>query len=273
MGYCWKCGNKIDDDAAYCPKCGSPVAAPTGYQRPPSSHARGPLDSLIIAGVVVIAAVVLIIVALIIVGLIPAIGFGAPVIGSGNVQTQQKDFSDFTAVSVGSGFNVQVTQAATYNVSITTDANLQQYVEVYKTGSTLYIRLKPTMGFTTTSLKAQVSMPDLTNLQLSGGVVGTASSFNVTHDFTADLAGGSRLTMTGQAGNLTAICSGGSNLQLGDFQVTNARVDFTGGSQGTVNVSGKLDAVLSGGSRLSYIGNPTLGIIDKSGGSTISKVS
>jgi hypothetical protein len=58
-----------------------------------------------------------------------------------------------------------------------------------------------------------------------------------------------------------------------DFNVYNAHIDFSGGSQGTINANGRLDATLSGGSHLSYAGNPALGNIDISGGASISKIS
>jgi hypothetical protein len=269
MGYCRKCGTKLEDNMAFCPKCGTPVAVPERYQH--VRHEVPPLGSLAIAAVAVVAAVAVLIVALIAVGLIPIVGISGPIAGSGNVQTQQKALSDFTAVDVGSGFNVKITQASTYSVSITADDNVFQYIEVNKAGSTLTINLKPALGYQATTLKAEISMPDLTEVQFSGGVVGTVSGFNMPHNFNVDLSGGSRLTMSGQAVDLAAQCSGGSNLQLSDLKVTNANVDLSGGSQGTINLNGTLDANLSGGSHLYYVGNPTLGNINISGGSTISK--
>jgi hypothetical protein len=77
--------------------------------------------------------------------------------------------------------------------------------------------------------------------------------------------------MDGEAENLAAECSGGSRLELSEFAVTNANIDFSGGSQGIINLDGVLDVDLSGGSRLFYIGNPTLGDISASDGSTISQ--
>jgi hypothetical protein len=44
-----------------------------------------------------------------------------------------------------------------------------------------------------------------------------------------------------------------------------------GGSTGTINVCGRLDADLSGGSSLVYAGNPALGTIITSGLSTITR--
>jgi hypothetical protein len=268
MGYCRKCGTKLEDDMAYCPKCGTPVAVQERYQR--VRHEEKLLSSVAIVGIVLVC-VAVVAIALVIVGLIPAIGIGAPVIGSGNVQTQQKDLTDFTAVEAGAGFNVQITQGSTYSVSVTTDDNILQYIEVNKAGSTLTIGLRPSLGYQTTTLKAEITMPDLQEAQFSGGVVANAAGFNMTHNFRADLSGGSRLTMAGQAADLTATCSGGANIDLSDFKVTNANVDFSGGSQGTINLDGRLDANLSGGARLFYIGNPTLGTINTSGGATISK--
>ncbi len=65
--------------------------------------------------------------------------------------------------------------------------------------------------------------------------------------------------------------SGASRFNLGGFIVNNADVTLNGASTGTVNLSGRLDANVSGASRLSYIGEPTMGTINTSGASTISK--
>jgi len=53
--------------------------------------------------------------------------------------------------------------------------------------------------------------------------------------------------------------------------VVNADVSLSGGSRATINLDGRLDADLSGGSNLLYIGDPTMGDINTSGGSTVGK--
>ncbi len=65
--------------------------------------------------------------------------------------------------------------------------------------------------------------------------------------------------------------SGGSTLDLENFPVHDASIGFSGGSSGTIRLDGTLDADLSGGSRLFYVGSPTLGDIDTSGGSGLQK--
>ena len=85
------------------------------------------------------------------------------------------------------------------------------------------------------------------------------------------LSGGSGVTIKGEANDLTIDASGGSQLELSSFLVNNANINLSGGSQGTIKLDGTLDANLSGGSHLWYIGNPTKGDINISGGSTIEK--
>jgi hypothetical protein len=267
MGYCWKCGNKTEDDMTYCPKCGSSL-------KEVQHRSYGGEDKVIRAvglGVVgVLVAVAILIVVLFAVGLLPGgqIHFGT--VGSGHATTEQVNISDFTAISASHGFNVVITQGSTYSVKVTTDDNLQQYVDVHKSGSTLYVGLKSGLGISTSQLKVEITMSNLTNLQLSGGSQATAQNLNLSGNLGIDFSGGSRATLSGTAVDLTVSGSGGSNINLQDLQVNNARVDLSGGSQAKVNASGRLDVNLSGGSQLQYRGNPTMGSQDISGGSRIS---
>ena len=53
--------------------------------------------------------------------------------------------------------------------------------------------------------------------------------------------------------------------------VVDANVEMSGGGRATVNPSGRLDVNASGGSHVYYVGNPTLGDIDTSGGSSVER--
>ncbi|MDH4207080.1 MAG: DUF2807 domain-containing protein, partial [Desulfobacteraceae bacterium] len=137
---------------------------------------------------------------------------------------QEEALSDFAIVDAGSGFKVNITQANSYRITITADDNLFEYIQVTKTGSTLTIRLDSGISFQTSTLKAEITMPDLQELQFSGGVNGTVTGFVSSHDFRAELSGGSALKMEGEANNLTATGSGGSSLELSEFAVNNANI-------------------------------------------------
>ena len=77
--------------------------------------------------------------------------------------------------------------------------------------------------------------------------------------------------MEGSANDIVVDASGANRVKLAAFPVSNADVSLGGASSGTVNLDGRLDADLSGASKLSYIGEPTMGTINTSGASTLSK--
>lgn len=216
------------------------------------------------------------------------------VVGSGNVETRTESDTDFTKVSVSHAFDVDITQSSSYLVRITLDDNLFQHLEVFKTGEILTIRLQSGFSYTPAlgrqlTIQAEITMPDLEEVQLSGATVADLDGFSVTHHFAAGISGASRLQgtyettgnvsftvsgastveLTGAGGGLIADVSGASRLELRNFPVHNANVDLSGASQGTVNLDGRLDANASGASTLRYLGGPTLGTINTSGASTV----
>jgi hypothetical protein len=209
--------------------------------------------------------------------------------GSGNVSTQEFNFSDFTRVEAGSAFQVEIAQSDTFSVSITADDSLFNHIQVSKEGETLRIGLKRAIPSFRT-LRAEITMPELYGLKLSGATRGTVQGFSSSHDFILDLSGASKVSgditagdadfnvsgastvqLQGSASDLAIAASGASRAELDNFPVDNADVTLSGASRATVNLDGRLDADLSGASKLSYIGEPTMGDINTSGGSTLSK--
>jgi hypothetical protein len=211
-------------------------------------------------------------------------------IGSGNLETEAYTFTDFTEVEIGSAFEFEIQQSNSYSINITADDNVMDYVQVSKDGQTLKIRLRRFLSLGPVTLRASVTMPQLSGLTVSGASRGTVSDFSstedlditvsgaseVTGDITAgdvdfDISGASTIQLEGSANDVVADVSGASDFNLDAFTVHNADVDFSGASEGTINLDGRLDADLSGASTLWYIGEPTMGTIDISGASTLSK--
>ena len=267
--YCSQCGAQNKEEATFCLKCGHPLHASTGRK---AERPRRDDSSKLIPIVVIVAAVVVI--SIISFGMMGSWWPLRPVTGSGNLVTLDKSFSDFTAIDAGWGFEVTITKSDTYSVSITVDDNMVDNIQVSKSGSTLNIGLKPG-SYNRLTLKANINLPLLRELQLSGGSHGFVNGFDVppyySGDFILGLSGGSHAEMEGSANKISVEASGGSHLDLTDFPVHNAHVDLSGGSHATINIDGRLDADLSGGSRLYYIGEPTLGDIDISGGSILAR--
>lgn len=90
------------------------------------------------------------------------------VTGSGKLVTNTMNFSGFNQVEVSSAFEADVSRADAFSVTVTTDDNLVQYVEVTKPGSTLVVRLKPGIAFIHSTQRVQITMPDMRSVTISG---------------------------------------------------------------------------------------------------------
>jgi hypothetical protein len=229
--------------------------------------------------------------------------------GSGKLQTENYNYSDFIRVEVSSAFKVEITQSNSYSVEVTADDNLLEYVEVSQDGDKLKIDLKKVTLLWPVTLEAKIAMPELRGLVLSGATRGTVSKLSSTRNLDIELSGASSLNLVdisagdvkfniygaskvsgnivandtefnideastaqlkGSASNMKVDAQGSSRVELAEFEVENVAINLSGASSGTVNVHGRLDADLGEASKLSYIGEPTMGTIKTSGASTLS---
>ena len=119
---------------------------------------------------------------------------------SGNIITEDKDFSDFSRVDVGGAFDVVIEQSNSYSVTISADEDYFDYIIVNKTGDTLKISIEPHHTFTdftigARALKAEITMPTLNGLLISGATQATITGFQSSEDFQVEVSGASSLTM------------------------------------------------------------------------------
>ena len=215
-------------------------------------------------------------------------GWPGVLIGSGNLETEEYAFTNFSRVEISSAFEFEIKQSGSYSINVTADDNVIDYVQVAQDGETLKIRLGTVPSLRLATLRASVTMPELSGLTISGASRGTVADFSsaeglnikvsgasrVTGDITAgdigfDVSGASTVQLEGSADNMTTTVSGASNFNLSDFTVNNANVNVSGASTGTIKLDGRLDANVSGASTLLYIGDPTMGTINVSGASTL----
>jgi len=270
LTYCSSCGAELEKDANFCPKCGTAIAVAGG--RSAGEALRKSKSKPVSTMTVVLIAIVVIVVVLGLISAVVFLGGWAPlgeVVGSGDLVTREEFFSDFTSVDAGSGFNVEISQSSSYSVLVTADDNVMDNIIVSKSGDTLNVGVNWAVSLSSVTLKVKITMPELRSLELSGGAQGKIEDITSSDSISIDLSGGSQLIGSGEAVDLTLDGSSGSQLDFTDFMVQDASVELSGGSQATINLDGTLDADLSGGSQLHYYGDPTLGDIEKSGGSII----
>jgi hypothetical protein len=209
--------------------------------------------------------------------------------GSGTPINKSFDLRDFMTVELSSTFDVEITQAETFAVSVTVDDNLLDRVLAEVRGDTLVLGLTPGHSVRRATLEASIAMPTIKRIKLTGASRATVGVFKpmpsfeaeasgtsaVTGEIVADhldvrLSGASRIDVSGSAAEAMLQAAGTSRLELDALEITTGSVWLSGASSGDVYVTGRLArADASGASYLTYRGDPELGGITTSGGSRI----
>ena len=140
------------------------------------------------------------------------------------------------------------------------------------------------------TLEAEVSLPELTGVKLSGASRGTIRGFSSDGEFGVDLSGANKLSgdiqaaetdmnlsgassvnLTGASASFSLNASGASKAAMEDFAIDVAEVHLSGASKATLNVKDNIGpAEQSGASKLIYLGDPTFKDFHTSGASSIS---
>jgi len=215
----------------------------------------------------------------------------ARITGSGNVLTKPISVPAFSKLQVGSAFDVTVSVGTQQAVTLHVDDNVVAHVDVGVSGGTLRIRLKPRVSVSDATLKADVTTPSLTSVELTGaGRVHLpsdfpASSLSVTESGASvldgslrgdqaklSLSGASSATLSGNVMHLIVDGRWASRLEALDLQLADLEISLAGASQATVSVSGTLSAEVSGASTLRYRGSPRFSKKETSGASSIEQV-
>ncbi len=210
--------------------------------------------------------------------------------GSGRLTTLEKPIVGFDRVRVTHAFHVDIRQGEEFGVVIQADDNLVRYVHVVKSGATLQIGLQPRWNYSIeqATLRAEVTMPELTGIDLRGACHATVYGFKSAHDLKVnviaashlqgnvdvadvrlDITAASHATLTGSAQSAVVNAWMASHVNLADLEVANASVHAHGASHVTVNSSGRLDVVASTASHVRYLGAPSLGNVNALLASTV----
>jgi hypothetical protein len=230
--------------------------------------------------------------------------------GSGKDETREFAFSGFTAVEADNAFEVSLNQGGSYSIKVTTDDNLWDFLDISLEGGTLHFGIKKGTSITAHTLKAEVVLPHVTGLIMTGAASGVMSGFSSEEKVTFNLSGASeasvaglktttavfdisggsyisgdarvgdakfvaagigRVELTGSAVSASIDASGASDIRLGNFAVKEMSIVLRQ-SQATVNAEKINLADLGDNSHAYYLGSPTLSNVQTRGGSTIEKI-
>ena len=207
-------------------------------------------------------------------------------------ETNGFDITEFNKIHISGIFDVEITRSDTYKVNVDANHRFFKNLDVSREGDTLRVRHSRHIGWRAALVKPRVelTLPVLKELRLSGAASVKISGFNSGESFklemsgassleggiTAgnadfDVSGASRIRLQGSSRDAVIRASGANRIDLHDFTIENAAVKLSGASRLSANVSGRLDARLSGASYFGWRGEPVMGDIRTSGAARLSK--
>jgi hypothetical protein len=175
--------------------------------------------------------------------------------GSGNIQTEKRNVSEFKTVDVGGAFIVEITAQKDYSLEVEADDNLLQFIKTEFDGETLRIETERKIS-SSNPVKIRIFAPDIENLQISGASKVSIVNLN-NESLNVGSSGASKISCEGKTNNLTVDMSGASKFEGENLNAENVSVDASGASKAVVFVKNDLKADLSGASKVIYFGNPT----------------
>ena len=197
--------------------------------------------------------------------------------GDGNMTTIEKNAGSFNEIEASGSVTVNYYRSREHRVSVTVDANLEKYVDIYTRAGTLYIKTKSWRPFSPTEYIVDVYSPGLTYVSLSGSVrfrgkgpiSGRDLGFNISgsgraegafecEKFSVNISGSGRLASAGKSDNLDITVSGSGSFEGSEFQTNNADIRLSGSAKIDVWVLDTLTANTSGSARVRYRGNPKI---------------
>lgn len=174
--------------------------------------------------------------------------------GSGNVITQNRPLSGFTAIEVGGIFEVEVTSQKEFGVVVEADDNLLELIKTEVDGGVLKIETDEKVS-PSSPIRITISAPDIDRLSISGVASVSVNDIN-NKKLTIDASGASKINLAGQTSQLTIDVSGATKVDAEKLSAENANIEASGASKAGVNITGNLRADASGASKIFYTGTP-----------------
>jgi len=197
--------------------------------------------------------------------------------GNGNVQSQNREISGFSAIASSGDFHVSVMPGAEFSVEIKAESNLLTYIETYVSGTTLKIG---TSGIHSLHhhypIEVFITQPELNGLTLSGSGLLQAGSFSsdnfqiglsgsgdvdakvIAKKMKANISGSGNIILEGEALESDFRISGSGKIKAYDLIQDHCQAVISGSGDMYVNVSQALYAGISGSGKIYYVNHPVI---------------
>lgn len=183
------------------------------------------------------------------------------VAGSGNVVSETRPVSGFSAVSLRGMGSVIIDQNGSESLQISADDNFLPYLKTEVRGDTLYIEASDDaegVVFTNvTDLTFRISAAALEAIELAG-----AGSIEVndldSETWRVTVPGAGSVTVSGRTDGQTVEMEGAGSYNAADLESKEATIRSSGAGTAVVRVSDKLDVTIDGFGNVQYIGDPVI---------------
>jgi len=173
--------------------------------------------------------------------------------GNGHIITREEKLDPFINVDTGGAFRIDW-RSGPPAVSVTTDENLMQYIEMEVRDKVLHIRTTRSVR-PTHSIRLTVTSSALEGARFSGASRLDAHQLSGAK-FYLETRGASNVTLDGAVDELIANMTGASDLRAESLQTKSAQLSVTGAGDARVAVSDTLRVSITGAGKVEYIGNP-----------------
>jgi hypothetical protein len=230
--------------------------------------------------------------------------------GSGNIETQTFNVSNFDRVRLDGFGDVYIQQGDTESLSVQTDDNIMPYLEIKVSGNELQLSTKPNVNLDPSkSIIYNLTVKDLSNISLNGSgkfivsplqsdsmdlsINGSGSikiddlktgklsmnlngSGNIAIDKLSatstdtSINGSGDIKLAGQVPTQKISFNGSGNYQAGDLKSESADIDIPGSADVTVWVTDTLNAQIDGSGTVRYYGMPSVNQTGNGSGKIVS---
>lgn len=173
----------------------------------------------------------------------------------GDILSRTLELAPFDKIDVSGAYTVVVRPGTEFQVRLTAKPAVLEVMTATVEDGWLILDLKRPI-FTSGPSQAEVTMPDLTQLTLSGAAELTHKGID-TASLSLDLSGAADVTLAGKVAAVDVRASGAAELRGSELTAASVRADLSGAASARLRVTTALDVETSGASSFTCLGQPT----------------
>jgi hypothetical protein len=178
--------------------------------------------------------------------------------GSGNVITETRPVTGFSAISLAGSGNVIIKQDGTESLTITADDNILPYLTSQIGSGQLSLSVKKDVNIKPTAdIVYRITVKSIKQIDLAGA--GTIDARPIKGEqLKVSISGSGQATVAGNVGQEEIVISGSGDYDGDSLLAKTASVRISGSGNVVLAVSDKLDVKVNGSGSVKYSGDPVV---------------